>query len=360
MRALGIVVRQPALVALLLRAQATCRRAQGFVFVNAMELLMGGVVLRAAWPGEVDGDVQAHPPEAQDRTAVGSRAGEGLTVVDADGGRQAKALEQAQESCAQSGVAAIGQDLDGQHHAGEQIAHSQRFAALAVRGAEGALEVDGPDVVGILRELQTVASQQRTWPRAVRPFSAEAAACQPTRNGALRRRGRRAEFERQEGAQLLGSPARMSVPEGNDALDQGSGEPLGLTDRSVAAFLHSRQTEFGVTGNPFVSGFAADAETLRQRAHRFALLKRRLHETEALFRQRGVFPWHEAIEGVGPIGESAAKGALRDWKFAVPLWRKRHARSPPPALLTKRLLWLSASAQDVNLGLPQPRPAGRL
>jgi hypothetical protein len=155
---LGIVVLAPTLVAPLLRAWGTGRRVQGFGFVDAMELFMGAIVLGLGAPGEVHPNAQAHPPQAQSRTAIGSGGSEGLTVVAAEiGCRQAITSKEAPESGPQGGLPDIGKNLDAQNHAEEKIAHSERFTALSIGGAKGAFEIDRPNIIGATRDLQILA-----------------------------------------------------------------------------------------------------------------------------------------------------------------------------------------------------------
>jgi hypothetical protein len=126
------------------------------------------------------------------------------------------ALEEAAESRLQGMVAHIGKDLDGQNHAGEEIAHGQRLAALPIASAEGSLEVHGPDIVGLLWDAQVRAQDHRAGTRPVDAAALQCAVFEPAGDTSFAGNGERSDLPRQKDAQLLGPPSGMGMTQGND------------------------------------------------------------------------------------------------------------------------------------------------
>jgi hypothetical protein len=251
-----------------------------------MELLVGAIVLRLGAAGEIHPNAQAHPPQAQSGAAVRSSGSKGLAVVQTDGGWQAEAFEEAQEGGAQGPVTEIGENLDGQNHAGEEVAHGQWLTALSIAGPEGPFKVYGPNVVGTLRDLETLAVKDGTWAGAVDAAALQSVMSQVARDAARARNRRRGQMVDQKGAQLLGSPSRMSVAQGDDAFEKGSWRAPWCRGRTTPT-VQTTGAVLGKTLDPFMDGLTADAETLGERGNGFALFRGGLDETKALFEQRG-------------------------------------------------------------------------
>jgi len=142
-----IVVVAPAVGAALLGMAMASRRSEHLGLVAAVQLLVRGVVARACPTCELDANPQAQPPEAEARKPQGTFAAKGRTVVHADRARQTVTAEEPGENPPHGVVALLWEQADLEEVTAFGFAHRERLLALAIGGAEPALEIDRPDLM---------------------------------------------------------------------------------------------------------------------------------------------------------------------------------------------------------------------
>ena len=181
-------------------------------------------------------------------------------------------------------------DPAAQQVAAVGIAHRQRVAALSVTGAEPALEVHAPGIVGLgdARERPGLRQSRRSAP-ATRH---QAFAAQQVPDRAGRWPPALGLAPHQSCPQLARSPARVMTAQGND-----HGRDIGFDlVRRVKGHMRSvRQPTRrigGVTPRPLVAGLAADPVTSTQAASRLLAVQPRRHELHAFIHRTGLPPRH--------------------------------------------------------------------
>jgi len=96
-------------------------------------------------------DSQLDPPHSQGRQPTQAYAGKRRTVVGADGPREAILPEGSFQNRAHLRTSGLAQPMARQEIPGGGILHGKGVDPHSIPGAEPALEVDAPQVVGLLR-----------------------------------------------------------------------------------------------------------------------------------------------------------------------------------------------------------------
>src|SRR5712671_3658913 len=256
--AVVIVVVPPAVGAALLGAPVARRRIERLGLVTAMHLFVGGVVAGARPAGELDADAQAQPPEAQARKPERTFAAKGRAVVDANGGGQAVAAENARHGAARGAVALVGQEPDLEQVAAPGLAHRERIVALRVGGAEPSFEIDGPNLVQPSRSRQPGMRHGGSAPGAPRARAQQTQLAQPAPNGAQRRQPFARMKLAQAGEDFLGTPVRTGAAHLLYAAFPARRLLTRTALRPTRIIAQRPNSASPITRQPFVTGLAAD------------------------------------------------------------------------------------------------------
>src|SRR5271166_1953653 len=170
------------------------------------------------------------------------------------------------------------------------IGDRQRIAALAVSGAEPALEVDAPQVVGPVHRQKRLGQRHRSPSPAA--WLAQPLAPQQIANC----RGRRPKPFRitplQHCTQLLGAPKRPLAPQRHDRRGNLLGHRHAVPVRRPRACLQPTRPLFSIASQQPVAGVTADPIALTQRRHRQLPPQTFGDEGRLLVHYTGFLPWH--------------------------------------------------------------------
>jgi len=134
--------------ALLLRRQTGRRRRRRLLVEGAMHPLMPPILLRLASHDPLGPDAQLDPPHRQPRQPADTRRRKGWAIVRTDRQRQTMLLEGRREDRPHVLFVGPRHCLTAQQVAAVRVGQGERIAPPAVAGAEPALEIGAPHVVG--------------------------------------------------------------------------------------------------------------------------------------------------------------------------------------------------------------------
>ena len=234
MGAVVVEVLAEAVEAGLLLARARGRGLGSLGLQGPMHALVPPVLLGLARLDPLQRDAGLDPAERQARQPARAGSGERRPVVRTDGQRQAVALEELLDQ--RTDRVGPGRDDDaGQQETAVGVADGQGVAAFAVAGAEPALEVDAPDIVGRADGAERPAGRGRATAPAAR-------AHQPFRLQQIAHRaGRRPHHV---GARASAPRAACAAPNGDAAGAERQSPrpaPAPWTDRDDAAHSAARR-----------------------------------------------------------------------------------------------------------------------
>ena len=129
--------------------QIGARRPDRLAFERLVHPLVRSVLLGLGREGPLVLDAQAAPPHVEPGEAVDAGGAKGHAVVGADRPRQAVLPEEPFEDRAHLLALRSEQAVASQEVAGVLVGDRQRVAVHAIAGAEVALEVGGPETIGL-------------------------------------------------------------------------------------------------------------------------------------------------------------------------------------------------------------------
>src|SRR6266436_7227289 len=146
-RALMVKLCTEIIEAALLGGERGRRRLRGFRLEGLVHAFMPSVLLGLARHDAHRRNAQLDPPHRQSAQAAGRQRGKRRTIIGEQYLRQAvlakKPLECAPAACIVGGDRAAAQQVTA-----EGVGHGQGITGRAIAGAEPALEVDAPDIIG--------------------------------------------------------------------------------------------------------------------------------------------------------------------------------------------------------------------
>src|ERR1700688_4359740 len=279
--------------ALLLILEGCGRRRGGFSLEGAMHALVPTVLLRLAGLDPLGRDGQLYSPHRQRRQTTRADRRKGRTVVATDRPRQAELAKCRLEGRAHVIVIGPKQSLAAQQSAAERIRDGQRITTLPVPGAEPALEVHRPYIVGRRRGRERLGIG-RTGPPptalARQPF-----APQPIPD---RARCRQLEFRQplfQLHPQLARAPMRIARPQSQHRLNDSRRPGKPMPFRRSAAILQPVHAVLVIARQPLVTGHPAHPEALAYLTHHRTLCACRDDKSHPLVHGTGLFPRHRQV-----------------------------------------------------------------
>src|SRR6516165_175868 len=266
------------------------RRARGLRLERGMHALVTAILLRRTGLNPLQANAQLGPLHRQPGQAARAAArGKRTAIVAADRPRQtqlAKGLLDHRLHCLDR--LRHNATLDQKTAVG--IGDRQRIAALPVGRAEPTLEVDAPQVVGLMHRQKRLAQRHRS------PASA-AWLAQPLAPQQIANRRRRwpqlfGLTALQHRAQLLGTPIRPLAPQRHDRRGDLLGHRHAMPVRRPRARLQPTRPLFPIASRHPVAGIAANAIALTQRRHRQLPSQTFGDEGGLLVHYTGFLPWH--------------------------------------------------------------------
>src|SRR5438552_8607253 len=293
MRALRVVLVPKRIEALLLGADGCSWWLRGGFVERAVEALVATVLTGSAGVDALRGDAQLDPPHRQLRQPTGANAGERRAIVGAQVQRQAVLTKRCVEDWPHiPRLDPVVQRLTAQQETAVRIGDGQRITPHAITGAEPALEVGTPRVVGCAD------AAERLRPRWHMPAWSTAFDHQPgTRQDRPARAGHwplrldqlRLVLERPE---FLGSPARMACLGPNDRGTHVLADGIGVLVWRSRPRLQPVESVGCVVGKQCISRLATDAEAAAQLSHAALVLEPLHHKGQTLLHGRDFLPEH--------------------------------------------------------------------
>lgn len=230
-----------------------------------------------------------------------SGAGKWAAIVDANDSRQAAPLKESDHDSAHTEVALLGDEADTKQVATGQIADGERIAALAVGGAPPTLEIDGPDVVGQLRNSQSERFDLRpamaaAWARR----NAQICRFEPTAHGA--QRGQFAGTQMsvlKADTQLFDAPTRVPLTQSDYLAAPLGAKLLRVASRRTRLVAKSRSATRSIPSQPLVGRRCANAELTAESPHIGLRAQGRGDKIET-FSMGGYVPGHPRIKPEKP------------------------------------------------------------
>src|SRR5713101_4580263 len=158
-----VEVAAEAIEARLLLVKRGGRRTSGLGFERAMHALVPSVLLRRSRLDALEADAELDPMNRQRRQAADGRRGEGRAIIAANGARQAE-LAHGPLDDRQDAIAGRRHDAAVDEQATIRVGERQGIAASPIAGAEPALEVDAPQIVGRNHRRKGLACRRRRAP----------------------------------------------------------------------------------------------------------------------------------------------------------------------------------------------------
>ena len=246
---------------LLLRPQVRPGRFGGLAFEGAVHAFVPPVLLRLPGLDQLGCDPELDPPDGEAAQAAEcDRGSERLAVVGTDALGKAVGAEEAAEGPHGGFHVGAHEPAAVEQEAAVGVLDRERIAELAVEGAELALEVGRPELVGSLGD------EGRTGPLLL--VAARLAASHEVtalENSVDRRnRGGRVELRLEELPELGRSPASPTAELDDPALNF-RGYGMRAATRTMRPVAQTSQTLPSMPTNPFVTGGSADVVTPAQR-----------------------------------------------------------------------------------------------
>jgi len=235
-------------------------------------------------------DPQLDPPHSQGRQSAQANAGKGRTVVGADGPRETVLPEGSFKDRAHLRTSGLAQPVARQEIPGGGILHGKGVDPCPISSAEPALEVDTPEVIGLLRLDKGLAPRRC-------PAASLAPAHQPSpvqqvsgRTGG--RPGNPWLPVLQPGHQLLGAPRWVLLPSRDQALHDRPLRLVGMPMRRPAQVSQTIPSPGLKAMDPFVAGLRADAKGLARFQAAFSPSLPSLYEPDLFHFTTRIIPRH--------------------------------------------------------------------
>ena len=273
-----------------LRSQRCCRRARRLLCQRQVQPLQPAVLLRARRIDPFRKHTRLDQAHRQRTEPARSRRGKRRSVVGADHLGQPVLPERR----SQHGPDMIRIHTVNRNHANEiaarLILQRQRIAAPPVAGAEPALEVHAPGVVGTARRSQRCRARSRM--PAPLAQHRQALAPQQVPNRARRRPHLVRTGLLQPSLQLLGAPRRMTMPQLHDRLSNLRAQRMRAAMRRMAPLGQSRCSCLLPARQYRITALPAHPEPTAQLRHRCLARLIRHAEPSLLRHQTGLRPSH--------------------------------------------------------------------
>jgi len=218
--------------------------------------LVGAVLLGLSRVDQLASDAEADPPGGESGEPAQGVGGEGNAVVGPDTIGQAALLEESAEDALGIALAGGVECVATGQKAAVAIDDREREAVAAILHAEVALEVRGPEVVGVVGAGAGAARvpEARTSPL-VRD---QPVALEEIMGGAAGRELPVRVPPVEDGEQLLGAPGGVAAPELEESRDYGLGRLVGAGSRPVRTIEESGPLLGLVALDSLVARFPAD------------------------------------------------------------------------------------------------------
>src|SRR6266851_912031 len=289
MRPLVIELVAEVIEALLLGSERGGRRLGGFCREGLVHAFMPPVLLGLARHDAHWRNAQLDPPHRQSAQAAGRQRGKRRTIIGEQYLRQAALAKEPLECAPAAFIVGRGRAA-AQQVTAEGVGHGQGITGRAIAGAEPALEVDAPDIIG--RHNRWHPARRRGGPPP--PFTALAKSLplQQITDGALRRPVLCRRPRQQLGAQFLRPPARMLPPHGDDRLGLCLGDCPRHHLRRARALCQPGRALRPKAHQPLVAGLAAHPVFRAQRRHAVFFRHQRVHQPHPQFHGTDSLPRH--------------------------------------------------------------------
>ena len=255
-----------------------------------MESLQPPVLFRMSGLNALWEDPQLKPPHCQGRQSAQTYAGKGWTVVATDGSREAVLPEGSLQNLSHLRTSWLTPPRGICWCATGGVSHGQRVDAHSVPSAKPTLEVDTPQVVGLLRWCKGLAP--RRCPATSLAPSNQPSTVQQVPNRAWGRPGNRGFPVLQPGYQLFGPPGRVCLPGHNQALRYRPLHLIGMLVGGPAQVSQSIPASGLEALDPFIAGLAADSKGSAQFHEAFSPCSPLLHEPDLLSFTARTLPGH--------------------------------------------------------------------
>ena len=267
-----VIVGTKALEGPLLPAPGGLGWAGGLRLQRTVQPLQPAVLFRMPRLDALWDDSQLDPPHCQGRQASQAYAGKRRAVVGANSPRETILLEGPLQHRAYLGASGLAQPVASQEISGRGVLHGKGIDPHPIPGAKPALEVDAPQVVGLLRLDKGLALGRR-------PAASLAPAHQPSP-------------VLQPSYQLLRAPGWMRLPRRNQTLCHRPLRLVRMLMRRPAQVSQPIPTPNLKAMDPFVAGLPADLEGLAQFQESFSPALPSLYEPDLLRFGVRTFPRH--------------------------------------------------------------------
>ena len=183
--------------------------------------------------------------------------------------------------------------LTTQQISAESVAQRQWITALSIAGAEPAFEVNAPHVIrrhDLGKRLFVRRCAAAPPPRVRQTFLAQPFANR-ARGGQILQPTELREFD----TQLLGSPARIALAQGQHLLNQVTRSRTTMLQRRTSSILQSVDSLGSEAIAPLVASGSADPVSLAKLAHHAIFRDRLKHKPHPLLHGTGLFPRHRQV-----------------------------------------------------------------
>ena len=270
----------------------------GLGLESSMHALVSTVLLRVGGFDELGVNPETDPPDGESREATQRGGGEGHPVVGADDLRKAVLLEEPQEDRSCQANRGGGESLAAEKETTVAVDEGQGEAIEPVAGLELALEVGGPDIVGLEHRGERFAGMGGEATSS--PSGDKTMAFENIVAGGARRPVPARMPSGEHAKQFLGSPGWMVAPTFEQALHKGGGALVRAGAGLLRAILQTRRAFLSVTMKPLVGRFPADSESPGQLGAREELTLIIGDEPNSLVHGRRLLPRHRGTSCGAP------------------------------------------------------------
>src|SRR5215469_10252111 len=296
-RPLIVIDRPEGVEPLLLARQTGGWRCRRLLLERAVHPLVPPVLLRLARHDPLGPDAQFDPPHRQPRQSADAGRGKGRTVIRTDRQRQAVLLERRLKDRPHMLLIWSRHPLTAQQVAAVRVSHGERITPPAVGGAEPALEIGAPYVIG-RAHCRNLLIERRTPPALARPAD-NTLASQPLPDRAGRRHRQLRMVLDQLHPQLLWPPVRPTLAQPQYRLHHGEVMRLAVLQWRVRALRQTRGAFRDIPAEPLVPGLPAHSILTAQRRHLILAGHNPSDKLHPLVHVTGLFPRHRQVPPAG-------------------------------------------------------------
>jgi hypothetical protein len=232
---------------------------------RSVEPLQPSVLLRMTRLDALRNDSRLDPPHRQSRQSTQANTGEGRTVVGPDRPGQAVLSKGSFQNRAHLGASGLAQPVTHQEIPGGGVSQRQGIDPYPIPGAEPTLEVDAPQVVGLLYLGKGLAPRGRTAARLTPAHQSSPVQQVPNGAGGGPSLPRRTRFPViQPGYQLLGTPGWVVLAGQNQPFYHRPPRTVRMHVGCAAKVAQSLPAPGSEALNSFVAGLRTNSKGLAQ------------------------------------------------------------------------------------------------